>query len=109
MHWHRRPLATSGTITTSSATGRYIQIGKFGFAVVEATITNNGTGSGVLVVSAPLTNNGQSTALYRENALSGTMGQVQGSGATFRLVTSANAYPAVSGSVFLFGIGFEVA
>jgi hypothetical protein len=100
--------ASSGSITTSSATGRYIQIGKFVFVEVSVTITNNGTGTGTLIVTSPFTANGQSTALSRENAVSGVSGQVITSGATFRLLNSANGYPAISGSVFYFGIGFEV-
>ena len=101
--------AASGTITTSSASGRWIQIGKFAFAIVSVTITTNGTGGGTLIVSSPVTTTGASTTIYRENAVTGGIGQVITSGATFRLNTTANGYPAADNYIFLFGIGFEVA
>ena len=100
--------AATGSITTSSASGRWIQIGKFAFATVSVTITTNGTGGGTLIVSAPVTTTSDSTTIYRENAVTGGIGQVITSGATFRLNTTANGYPAANGYVFLFGIGFEV-
>jgi hypothetical protein len=100
--------AATGSITTSSASGRWIQIGKFAFAIVSATVTTNGTGGGTLIVSSPVDTTGTSTAIYRENAVTGGIGQVVTSGATFRLNTTANGYPAANGYNFLFGIGFEV-
>jgi hypothetical protein len=101
--------SATGSITTSSASGRYIKIGKFCFTVVSATVTNNGTGGGYLIVTAPFTSQGaQSTALYRENAATGGVGQVYTSGGSFLLATTGNSYPASNGYTFLFGIGFEV-
>jgi len=44
----------SGTITTSSASGRYQQIGKTVHFSIKVTITTAGTGSGNLVVSLPV-------------------------------------------------------
>jgi len=101
--------AASGSITTSSASGVYLQIGSFAFAIVQVTITTNGTGGGVLIVSAPHdTSANSSTALWRENNVTGGMGQVQTSGSTFRLTTSGNGYPAADGYGFVFGIGYRV-
>jgi hypothetical protein len=100
--------AASGSITTSSALGRYIQIGKFVFAIVSVTVTTNGTGGGTLIASAPIVASGNSsTAIYRENAVTGTIGQVVTSGGDFRINNSSNGYPAANGYVFLFGIGYE--
>jgi hypothetical protein len=103
--------AATGSITTSSATGKYIQIGKFIFVVCQAVITNNGTGGGsYLSVSAPFANVGdRSTGLWRENAATGNAGQVSVSGSSFLLATMANGYPAASGYTIFFGIGYEVA
>jgi hypothetical protein len=103
--------AATGSITTSSATGKYIQIGKFIFVVCQAVITNNGTGGGsYLSVSAPFANVGdRSTGLWRENAATGNAGQVSVSGSNFLLATMANGYPAASGYTIFFGIGYEVA
>jgi hypothetical protein len=102
--------ASSGSITSSSATGRYIQIGKFVFAIVSVTITLNGTGAGTLIVSAPVSATASvATGLYRENAVTGTMGQVITSTAEFRINTSGNAYPGGNGYNLLFSIGYEAA
>jgi hypothetical protein len=51
------PTITSqtGTITTSSATGRYKQIGKTVFVEVDITVTTAGTGAGSLLATLPLT------------------------------------------------------
>ena len=101
--------AASGSITTSSASGVHLQIGSFAFAIVQVTITTNGTGGGVLIVSAPHdTSANSSTALWRETNVTGGMGQVQTSGTTFRLTTSGNGYPAANGYGFVFGIGYRV-
>lgn len=43
--------SSSGTITTASATGRYIQHGKTVYFKLTITVTTNGTGSGVLQVA----------------------------------------------------------
>ena len=104
--------ASTGSITTSSASGRYIRIGKFCFMTASATVTTNGTGGGHLQVGLPFTATGAtggiSTGLWRENAATGGMGQVITSGANALLFTSGNGYPAASGYTFLFGLGFEV-
>lgn len=47
--------AQSGTITTSSATGRYRQIGKIVVAQMDVILTTVGTATGSLIVSLPVT------------------------------------------------------
>lgn len=47
--------AQSGTITTASATGRYIQTGKIVIAEIDVIITTAGTGSLSLIVGLPVT------------------------------------------------------
>jgi hypothetical protein len=46
--------ASSGTITTSSGSGRYKQIGKTVYFQATATITTNGTGAGNLIITLPI-------------------------------------------------------
>jgi hypothetical protein len=104
--------AGTGSITTSSASGRYIQIGKFVFVCVSATVTTNGTGGTYITVTTPsgLSSTGnESVSLFRENAATGNTGQVRTSGGSFILQTLTNGYPAANGYNFLFGIGYEVA
>jgi hypothetical protein len=104
--------AGTGSITTSSASGRYIQIGKFVFVCVSATVTTNGTGATYITVTTPsgLSSTGnESVSLFRENAATGNTGQVRTSGGSFILQTLTNGYPAANGYNFLFGIGYEVA
>lgn len=57
--------ASSGSFTTTSASGRYKQIGKTVFFEVDVTITNKGTASGVLQVTLPF------TAAARRNVIGG--------------------------------------
>lgn len=45
--------ATSGTLTTVTATGNYTRIGRQVTVNVQATLTNAGTGSGALVATLP--------------------------------------------------------
>ena len=45
--------ATTGTITTASATGRYRAVDKTVYFAVSVTVTNNGTGAGLLTATLP--------------------------------------------------------
>lgn len=47
--------SSSGTLTTASAEGRYIRVGKLCTVAFKGTITTNGTGSGVILISLPFT------------------------------------------------------
>lgn len=47
--------ASSGTITTATATMRYNIIGKAAFFSLNVTISNNGTGAGLVIASLPFT------------------------------------------------------
>jgi len=61
--------ASSGTITSTTSKGQYLQIGKMIVVSVDVLITNAGTGSGNLNVSLPI------------NALPGNVNRWSGSGA----------------------------
>lgn len=51
---------SSGTFTTTSTAGRYLQIGKNVYVTINAVITDKGTASGSLTVSIPVTAANQS-------------------------------------------------
>jgi len=68
--------ATSGTITSFTASGAYTRIGRLVTATFNVDITNNGTGGGAVVVSMPFTASGVYVGAGRENAQTGNMLQV---------------------------------
>lgn len=101
--------ALSGTFTTVSATGRYLQNGKTVFVSISITITTNGTAAvGVVATLPSITRGGLSYIMCgRENAISGKM--VQGITAqltnTIAIVNYDNSYPGGTGAnIFLTGI-----
>lgn len=65
--------ATSGTITSASATGYYIRRGKIVYVKIAITITTNGTGAGALGVTLPMATVGSmgSTFAGKERAITG--------------------------------------
>jgi hypothetical protein len=68
--------ATSGTITSSTAKGQYLQIGKMMFIMIDVDITNAGSGAGGLSVSIPVSAvngnvNGRYTGMGQERAATG--------------------------------------
>jgi hypothetical protein len=69
-------LATSGTITSTTAKGQYLQIGKMMFVMIDVEITNAGSGAGGLNVSIPVSAvngnvNGRYTGMGQERAATG--------------------------------------
>jgi hypothetical protein len=63
-------IATAGTFTTVSATGRSTRIGKLCVAQINVVITTNGTAAGQIIVSAPYTSANSGTSYVgtgREN------------------------------------------
>jgi len=68
--------ATSGSITSTTAKGQYVQIGKMMVVMLDINITNAGSGAGGLSVSIPVSAvNGNVTGRYagmgQENAATG--------------------------------------
>lgn len=90
--------ASSGTITTASASGNYQRRGKFVHVDMQITVTTNGTGAGAVVASLPF--NCVNGALNgRENVTSGSqLNAICGSNSVL-VRTYNNGYPAVNGSV----------
>jgi hypothetical protein len=92
--------AFGGTITTSSATGRYLKIGKTVIVSMIVTITTNGTGSGFVKATLPFTaGSGQYGLAGRENASTGAMlqGFITAAATTVAIFKYDGTYPGGSG------------
>jgi len=87
--------ATTGTITSFTATAFYTRIGRQVTLTSFVTITDAGTGAGTLTVSLPFTANGSIafSGTGRENALTGSALQcnISAGGAVANVVTINNA------------------
>ena len=95
--------ASTGTITTYTATGAYTKIGRLVNVSVSITITTNGTGAGYLIVSLPTGYAAASSITQmgsgREDAVTGDMLQVISASANMNLVTYSDAYPGGDGHI----------
>jgi hypothetical protein len=109
--WTPTVTATSGTITTASATNcKFSRRGKVIMVKGTVTITTNGTGAGALQISTPVTaatNGGTITA--RETTINGFVSAGQIDGSQMILVRYDNTYPAANGTVFAFSGIYEAA
>ncbi|MGM5020179.1 glycosyl hydrolase family 28-related protein [Tardiphaga sp. 367_B4_N1_1] len=102
--------ASSGTITSSSGSGRWRRLGKTIAFQVTLTVTTNGTGAGALGFQLPVAAASRAIFVGRERATSGWMVQAMadGSGATNVFAYKYDgSYPAVSGSVIEMSGTFE--
>jgi len=111
------PTVTSGagSLTSYTAKGRYTKIGKTVIALIDISITNNGTGSSNIQFTLPVT----ATALYgttdsigsgRETATTGRMLQVYKISTTLgAVIYYDNPYPAVTGGRLSLSITYEAA
>lgn len=97
--------ASSGTITTATASGRYKVLGKAIFLEVQVNITTNGTGAGVLNATLPggITPAANFILAGRELAVNGQMlsGTIQTSGTTIGIMKYDNTYPGANGAVLV--------
>lgn len=95
----------SGTLTTSSATGEYVKIGRQVTAHLRITITTNGTCASFLNATLPFTSAAGTgyVASGRETAVGTSLaGYIFPSVTTVGITTTAaNAYPAANGSVIV--------
>lgn len=87
--------ATSGAITSYTATAAYTRIGRQVIVTANVTITNAGTGAGTLTITLPFNGNGSFTfsGSGRENALTGTQLQanISAAGTVINVVTYNNS------------------
>ena len=93
--------ATTGSITSSTATAAYTRIGRQVTVTANVTITNAGTGAGTLTITLPFTANGgfSFSGAGRENALTGNMLQANiSAGGTVMNVVAYNNVTAIATS-----------
>lgn len=107
--WTPVVTATTGTITSYTATGTYTKVGRMVYCSLNIQITNNGTGSGSLRATLPFSSAVPSTGLVREVNLTGSAMQlIVNVGTTFDILTLNNAYPAITGYGLLSGFTYSV-
>jgi len=102
--------SSAGTITSASAVLRYVVQGKVCTFTVLVTITNNGTGSGILTVALPV----QAvtvTAFSGRNPTSGKMlqGTVSAGTSTLNIRNYDGTYPVATGETPFVSGSYEVA
>lgn len=103
--------ATTGTITTYSASGAYKQIGKMVFFRMFITMTNAGTASGGNDITLPV------TAVSTRQSATGTENAVTGKGLTCPFVTTTTlrvhfydaTFAGATGSIFQISGVYEAA
>jgi hypothetical protein len=99
--------ASSGTLTSASATGFYLKIGKKVSVQMTITIVTNGTAAAILRASLPFAANRSFVLAGRENAIAGKMIQALTSAAssTLNIFNYDNTYPGSSGaSIIISGV-----
>jgi hypothetical protein len=102
--------ASSGTITTASATGAYTKIGRAVLGHATVTITTNGTGAGSVKFTLPFTPGGDFVGVGRDTGVTGELLQVLGASASTSVDTYdyANNYPGADGAVLKCSFHFYV-
>lgn len=102
--------AAVGTITTATASGRYIRVGKLCVVQYQVDVTTNGTGATALLTTLPFTANANpGIGAGREVNVTGNMCQVEGQTTTCAWRKYDNTYPAASGYSFRGTFTYEVA
>ena len=111
--WTPTVTAGSGTFTTVSGTGRYIQIGKIIMGTFSIVITTNGTAAGDIRFTLPVNQvGGVNTQLGTaiEASSSGAMCQVLGlNSSSAYIVNYIYAYPGASGRTIIGSFNYEAA
>lgn len=95
--------ASVGTLTTASGTGRYLREGKRLTIQITATITNNGTGSGIIIATLPnsYTAAANYTLVGRDSSVTGNIlqGYIASGANTVWILFYNNGYPGAGGAV----------
>lgn len=105
--WTPTVTATTGSITSYSASGTYTKIGRQVFCTATIDITNNGTGAAVLQYTLPFTASGAWCGTGRETSV-GTMLQVVSAASVASVLTYLNAYPAATGFQLICTLSYNV-
>jgi hypothetical protein len=87
----------SGTITASTATGRYVKFGTTIVIAVKITITTNGTGAGYVSFTLPHANSSNETMLSASRSSSVGVGWIAADAALGRIYDESWAYPGADG------------
>lgn len=109
--WTPTVTATSGTITTYSATGVYTKVGNKVSLTVYLTITNNGTGAGQINATLPFTAGAAGMAGGAGQDLSNGLmlqGRVLNSATVVNILKPDSTYPATSGSLLMMSVTYFV-
>jgi hypothetical protein len=100
--------ASSGTFTSVSATGNYIQIGKTVFARFAITITTVGTATGNVTVTLPFSANGRISFCGKESSVNGkAFCSSATNSSTVTLTNYDNTSPIAAGAVLVADFVYE--
>jgi hypothetical protein len=106
-------VAAIGSLTTASATGKYVQIGKTVHFWITITVTTNGTGAGAIDVGLPVTASGTNRVSgcgYRADSGGWALSITQLSTTGLRVYKyDAVTYPAGDGAVLVINGTYEAA
>lgn len=91
---------TTGTLTSASATGKYITMGKLTLVQIVITITTVGTAGGNIIATLPNTCAVRTIAVGRENAVSGKMLQaaISNVSSTVQITNYDNTFAGANGA-----------
>jgi hypothetical protein len=105
--------ASSGTFTSVSATGRYLQRGRIVHVEMGITITTNGTAAGAILATLPIANSASVSYVLagKEFNLTGFMvcGLVSASSSTLSIQKYDGTYLGSNGSQFAISGSYEIA
>ncbi|MGK2908564.1 MAG: hypothetical protein ACSLE1_01970 [Sphingobium sp.] len=102
--------AQIGSISSATAAARLRRVGNSIDGSVDATVTNNGTGSGDLRIALPVAvASGQTYYSTGRNLTTGKMLQVQLNSNLAVILSYDNNYPVVSGDLISFDVRYETA
>lgn len=101
--------AGSGTITTSSATGRSGKVGKTVNIQMAVTITTNGTGASCVIATLPYAASAFEFVLSGRNTTTGKMlqGEILAGANYIRIFNYDNSYPAADGEILYISGTYE--
>lgn len=107
--WTLTLTAGSGTITSYTVQeAKYTKIGNLVTAIIKFTITNNGTGGAYLQINLPFTSANECMGTTRENALTGTQGNIRTDGVNAFILAYDSNYPGATGAVITGTVTFNV-
>jgi parallel beta-helix repeat protein len=101
--------STGGTITTASATGKYLIRGKTCFVELVVTVTTNGTGSGNVTATLPRPAINQEVLVGRESGASGKELQGMIASPVVNICNYDGSYPGANGASIHLNGSYQIA